>query len=84
VEGQDVNEVDTIRHAAQSVGLDADEVLHRAAEEEVGRAVSHALAAFDREEIPGVPTWVVNGKRFWGKDRVEWLVQEVKLMVRSL
>lgn len=84
VDGQDVNEADTIRHAAQAVGLDADEVLHRAAEEAMGRAVADALAAFDREEIPGVPTWVVNGKRFWGKDRVEWMVQEVKLLARRL
>ena len=78
IQGQDVNDESVIRHAAQSVGLDADHLLQRALDEEAKRAAREALNTFDRDQVPGVPTWVVNGKRFWGKDRVEWVVQEVK------
>ena len=78
IEEQDVNEESVIRDAVHAVGLDADTLLKRALSAEARRAAQEALAAFDRDEAPGVPTWVVNGKRFWGKDRVEWLVQEVK------
>ena len=42
-----------------------------------------AAGAFERDAAPGVPTWVVNGKRFWGKDRVEWLVEEVERCLAS-
>ncbi len=78
IQGQDVNDENVIRHAARSVGLDADHLLQRALDEEAERAAKEALNTFDRDQAPGVPTWVVNGKRFWGKDRVEWMVQEVK------
>ncbi len=37
-----------------------------------------ALVAFDEASCPGVPTWILEGERFWGKDRVEWLVEQIK------
>ncbi len=83
VDGDDVNEESVIRKAASSVGLDPDEILRRALSPEIKRAIESALQAFDQEEIPGVPTWIVNGKRFWGKDRVEWLCQEVKRLLAA-
>lgn len=67
IAGQDVNDESVIRDAAGSVGLDADSLLKRALDEERRRIAYAALAAFDRDEAPGVPTWVINGKRFWGK-----------------
>jgi 2-hydroxychromene-2-carboxylate isomerase len=56
VHGQDVNAESVIRDVAQSVGLDADRLLQRALDEETSRTASAALAAFDRDEAPGVPT----------------------------
>jgi len=50
--------------------------------EEAAGAAREALAAFDRDEAPGVPTWVANGKRFWGKDRIDWLVREIESVTR--
>jgi 2-hydroxychromene-2-carboxylate isomerase len=78
VEGLDVNEEEVIRRAAKAAGLDASELLRRALQPDAKVAVDDALAAFDRDGCPGVPTWVVNGERFWGKDRVDWLAARVK------
>jgi 2-hydroxychromene-2-carboxylate isomerase len=83
VYGQDVNEEAVIRDAARSVGLDADPLLQRAYTEETRRTAEAALAGFDRDAAPGVPTWVVNGQRFWGKDRVDWVVQEVQRLLAA-
>ena len=83
VDGNDVNEESVIHKAAANVGLDPNDLLRRALNPEAKHAVESALQAFDQEEIPGVPTWVVNGKRFWGKDRVEWLCQEVKRLLAA-
>ncbi len=83
VDGDDVNEEAVIRKAVANAGLDPDEILRRALGPETKLAVETALQAFDREEIPGVPTWIVNGKRFWGKDRVEWLVREVQRLLAA-
>jgi 2-hydroxychromene-2-carboxylate isomerase len=35
--------------------------------------VRNALAEFERLQCPGVPTVVVNGQRFFGKDRIDWV-----------
>ena len=42
-----------------------------------------SLQALDNAGCPGVPTWVVNGERFWGKDRVEWLVARVRELLED-
>jgi 2-hydroxychromene-2-carboxylate isomerase len=74
VEGRDVNEPDTIRWAAQRAGLEPDHLMTRLAEPDPGQEARDALAEFDRLRCPGVPTVVVNGQRFFGKDRVDWVV----------
>ena len=78
VEGDDVNDEAVIRSAARAVGLDPHALLRRAKEDRVGRMLQAALAAFDRDACPGVPAWVLDGERFWGKDRVEWLAAAVR------
>ena len=78
VEGLDVNEESVVQHAAAVAGLDPAALLQRAREPEMQRAVGAALTAFDRDGCPGIPTWIVEGERFWGKDRVEWLAAAVR------
>jgi 2-hydroxychromene-2-carboxylate isomerase len=73
VEGLDVNEPDTIRWAAQRAGMDGDALLAAAAKDQPGQEVRIALRDFDAHACPGVPTVVVGGERFFGKDRGEWI-----------
>ena len=75
VEGLDVNEPATVEWAAQRVGLDPGKLL--AALGEPGPAVEAraALAEFERHQCPGVPTVIVDGRRFFGRDRVNWAVE---------
>ena len=77
VEGLDVNAPDTIRWAASRAGLDGERLLAEARGERPGEEARAALAEFDRLGCPGVPTFVVDGKRFFGKDRVEFLLQDI-------
>ena len=75
VGGLDVNEPETIRWAAQHADIDPDDLMARLAEPgPVGEARA-ALAEFERLRCPGVPTVVVNGQRYFGKDRVDWAVE---------
>ncbi|MBV8651160.1 MAG: DsbA family protein [Alphaproteobacteria bacterium] len=77
VEGLDVNAPDTIRWAAARAGLDGEKLLAAAQGERPGVEARAALAEFDRLQCPGVPTFVMEGQRFFGKDRVEWLADEI-------
>jgi 2-hydroxychromene-2-carboxylate isomerase len=78
VEGLDVDLPDTIRWAAGRAGLDGDQLLAGARGERAGEEARAALAEFDRLGCPGVPTFIVEGKRLFGKDRVEWLLRETQ------
>jgi 2-hydroxychromene-2-carboxylate isomerase len=74
VEGLDVNEPETIRWAAQRAGLNPDDLMMTLAEPGPGGEARNALEEFERAQCPGVPTVVVNGQRYFGKDRVDWAV----------
>jgi 2-hydroxychromene-2-carboxylate isomerase len=83
VEGLDVNEPDTIRWAARRAGLDPDHLMTRQAGPGSGQEARAALEEFDRLRCPGVPTVVVNGQRFFGKDRVDWVVEACRAHRRT-
>jgi 2-hydroxychromene-2-carboxylate isomerase len=83
VEGLDVNEEGVVRRAAALSGLDADRLIERAHDADTRRTLDAGLTAFDAERCPGVPTWVVCGERFWGKDRVDWLAERVRQLLAA-
>jgi 2-hydroxychromene-2-carboxylate isomerase len=63
--------------AAWSAGLEPDALVRDARSNRIGRRLDESLAAFERDGCPGIPTWVVAGERYWGKDRVDWLAARV-------
>ena len=73
VEGRDVNEPATVAWAAERAGLDPVRLMTELAKPGPAEEVRSALAEFERLQCPGVPTVVVNGQRFFGKDRVDWV-----------
>lgn len=74
----DVNDESVIRKVANDVGLNGDRILELIHGEAVKLAAVAALAEYEQFGCPGVPTWVVEGERFWGKDRVDWVTEKVK------
>jgi 2-hydroxychromene-2-carboxylate isomerase len=83
VEGLDINEPGTIGWAAQRAGLDPDRLMMRLAEPGPGQEARVALEEFDRLRCPGVPTVVVDGQRYFGKDRVDWVVDACRVHRRT-
>ncbi len=82
VAGLDVNESATVSWAAERAGLDGAALLAKLREEEFAEHARAALAEFDRHECPGVPTFVVDGQRYFGKDRVDWALGDVGCFTR--
>ncbi|MEQ9143776.1 MAG: DsbA family protein [Parvibaculaceae bacterium] len=81
--GMDVNLPATIEWAATEARLDGAEILARAGSDEAARQAADALEEFDSLKCPGVPTFVLNGQRFFGKDRVDWLAQHCDKLLRE-
>jgi len=76
VAGLDVNEPDTIVWAAKRAGIDGAELLERLRDEAAGTEARAALRGFLRAACPGVPTFVVDGRRYFGKDRFDLALED--------
>ncbi|WP_242064840.1 DsbA family protein [Nostoc sp. FACHB-133] len=79
----DVNDESVIRKVANGIGLNGDRILELIYGEAAKQAAVAALAEYEKFGCPGVPTWVVEGERFWGKDRVDWVAEKVKQLCNT-
>lgn len=77
--GLDVGENVVMADAARAVGLDADAILAAAGDEAFHKRVWEGMIqAAGEDGIFGVPYFVYRGERFWGNDRIEWLVRAIR------
>jgi 2-hydroxychromene-2-carboxylate isomerase len=75
----DVENRDAISAIVAEVGLDAAEFLQYA--DSGARAdLDASFAEGDRDEVFGVPTFIVDGEPFWGEDRIEWVIHKLDAM----
>ena len=77
-EGQDIGDRGVLAECAAKAGLPRDEFLKAIDDERYRGEVPKALMLCLEDQIFGVPIFVVDGKRFWGNDRVEVLAEELK------
>ncbi|MFQ5458604.1 MAG: 2-hydroxychromene-2-carboxylate isomerase [Myxococcota bacterium] len=78
LEGRDIGDVGVLGDIAAGCGLDRDAFL--AALD--NPAYAEALAASNKDGqadgVFGFPTFLYEGEKFWGNDRIEWLVRHIK------
>ncbi len=65
-----------IREVAESAGVDPDAALAAAEAPEWRERLAAGFAKMREDRVWGVPTFVFEGQRFWGNDRLEWLLRE--------
>lgn len=75
----DVEDPAAIGAVLAETGLDPDE-FERYAAGEARRDLDACFAEADRDQVFGVPTFVVAGERFWGEDRIEWVIRRLDSM----
>ncbi len=76
--GLDLGDNETIRAAAEAAGLDGDAALTAAHAPEWKDAVLAGFASTRDDGAFGVPLFIFRGERFWGNDRLDWLLREVR------
>jgi 2-hydroxychromene-2-carboxylate isomerase len=78
----EIENSDALTAILAEVGADTAQFRSYIADEEVEAKprLKACFAEADRDQIFGVPTFVVDGERFWGCDRVEWLVRKLDAM----
>jgi 2-hydroxychromene-2-carboxylate isomerase len=77
--GLDLGDDAVVRAAATEAGLDPDAVLAAASDEAFHKRVWEGMIQGAGEDgIFGVPYFVFRGDRYWGNDRIEWLVRAIR------
>jgi len=77
-EGRDVGDAAALVDCAEAAGLPRADFF---AALQSKRWHEHVWDGFQRcaqERVFGVPTFVVDGKRFWGNDRIDFLLEELR------
>lgn len=75
----DVENRDAIAAIVREVALNDAEFI-RYADADARAVLDACFVEADRDEIFGVPTFVVEGEPFWGEDRVEWVIRKLDKM----
>jgi 2-hydroxychromene-2-carboxylate isomerase len=75
----DVESRAAIAAIIDEVGLDSSDFL-RYADTDARADLDACFAEANRDEVFGVPTFVVDGERFWGEDRVDWVIRKLDAM----
>ncbi len=78
-QGEDLGQNDTLSTIAEQCGLPVNEVI-KSADDSLYQQRLHDITHSSRQQgIFGVPFFVFNDQRFWGNDRIEWLLEEIYL-----
>jgi 2-hydroxychromene-2-carboxylate isomerase len=75
----DVESREAISAIVAEVGLDEAEFL-RYADIDARAELDACFAEADRDQVFGVPTFIVDGEPFWGEDRIEWVIRKLDAM----
>jgi len=77
-EGRDISDRQVLADCAARAGIARDAFLDALAARRHNDDVPKALQQCLEERIFGVPTFVVDGQRFWGNDRIDFLLDELR------
>jgi 2-hydroxychromene-2-carboxylate isomerase len=78
----EVESVDALAGILNEVGASTDQFLRYVADEaaEAKPRLKLGFAEAERDLVFGVPTFVIDNERFWGYDRLDWLVKKLDAM----
>ena len=77
-EGRDIADREVLADCAARAGVGRDAFLDALTARRHHDDVPKALQQCLEERIFGVPTFVVDGQRFWGNDRIDFLLDELR------
>jgi len=77
-EGRDIGDRNVLADCAVNAGLARAEFLEALSNKSFHDEVPKALILCMQDKIFGVPIFIVDGKRFWGNDRLDFLAEALR------
>jgi len=74
---EDLSDYAVLRSLAAQTGLNADAVVSAASDPALHELVTDGMRAGMKRGVFGVPFFFHGEQKFWGNDRLEWLLREV-------
>ncbi|TDJ66324.1 MAG: hypothetical protein E2O35_05950 [Proteobacteria bacterium] len=78
LDGKDIGEEEVLAEIAQRSGLDRKEFLTALRDARYEGALERSCKEAEADGVFGFPFFIYEGQKFWGNDRIEWLVREIK------
>jgi 2-hydroxychromene-2-carboxylate isomerase len=76
-QGKDLGGNNTLAAIAVQCGLQPEAVIQNADNDSLQRRILKGSIRGQREGLTGVPFFVYQGRRYWGNDRLEWVVRDI-------
>lgn len=77
--GENLGDDETLAGVAEHCGLEPDAVIRSADDHALQRRVLKGVVRGQREGLFGVPFFVYGPHRYWGNDRLEWLLRDIAI-----
>ena len=77
-EDQDLSNEDTIKQLLKKLKIDENDFFNSINSQDIKDKLKELTQKAFEKEVFGAPTFIVNNKIFWGQDRLEYALDEVK------
>jgi 2-hydroxychromene-2-carboxylate isomerase len=78
LQARDIGSEETLAEIAVRVGFEREAFLKALEDKRYAAALEASNRHAEEDEVFGVPFFVYENQRFWGNDRIEWLIREIR------
>ena len=77
-EDQDLSNEDTVKQLLKKLKIDENDFFNSISNQDIKHKLKQMTQEAFEKEVFGAPTFIVNNKIFWGQDRLEYALDEIK------
>ncbi len=77
-EDQDLSNEDTVKQILKKLKIDKNDFFNSISNQDIKHKLKQLTQEAFEKEVFGAPTFIVNNKIFWGQDRLEYALDEIK------
>ena len=77
-EDQDLSNEDTVKQILKKLKIDKNDFFNSISNQNIKHKLKQLTQEAFEKEVFGAPTFIVNNKIFWGQDRLEYALDEIK------
>ena len=76
-QGENIGDDQILSNIADRSGLDPDKTVEAAHDEQIQSRVLEGMKSITRDGMFGVPFFLYKRQKYWGNDRLEWLLRDI-------